>query len=281
MAEITQLAEFPLTGARQQLRQEAAVCVGGMLRDRLFVMWRPDENDIPTRVSRSQISDIARFTAEVDSAIDTMTLSHAQHSWSLMFNIASSDQPDFYLTEFGDRVPVIECGDKAAKLVQEALGRDDIRLAQKTLAWQRGEIYNPKTVAVAPLHIITLQSFAYAMHLAQQRGAQDKGATVDRVRANIVIDAPELEAMAELRRDFYIPSIDLGLDWAGRDTERCNVPGQDAESGVQQADLPRGFKDLPVSPRNATKRLLGTYAYAALPLGELRTLRVGQQVDIG
>lgn len=287
MAEITGLADYPLTGARARQLEAAEINPGGMLMNRILVAYRLGDVGFE-RIGQKQFPELAQFEVEIDEEpVPHFLISRGEHTrwgepswWIRLFEDEDHlSGPDTHVNEFGDATPVIRRISAGRWLSRELVATDDlIHLGQKPLSWQRGEGRDMSQAAVAPLHVVTKQSVEHAKSLINREKVSDEKAaavTEDRLRANIVIDAPEHDPLSEL--DIAALRIgDLTLVKA-RDTERCNVPGIDQQTGENMQDLPLAYKNLPRSAAGIA--VLGAYFYPLLEQGEEVTVCRGDDVE--
>lgn len=286
MAEIVGLADYPLTGAQARAHESAAINAGGMLMNRIFVLYRLNSEGDFARVSQKQFPKLAQFSVEEDSSapITGFTIAHGNsQTWLRLFDDdfeAYCPKPTI-ISEFGDETPVIRRGTSSSRWIGLQLGLpepDILQLGQKPLSWQRGDGRDMSKAKVAPLHIVTLQSLEHAKSLIDRDRVSEEDAAsigVERLRPNIVIDAPEHGSLAELNvKALRIGGLTLPK---ARDTERCNVPGLDQRTGEKMGDLPHAYKRLPKSEKGVA--VLGAYFYPDLNTGEEIEIAQGDKVE--
>lgn len=272
MGHIEALFDYPLTGA--QARGHEAVEVGpcGILEDRRFVLGAPDpRGDTLKRVSQSQVRELAQLS--VSSACDENLLV-IRHDGVVALRVdwPHTSGAEVEINEFDELAPAVDVGEEAAEWFEDFTGIKDIRLLRKTDWWQQGCERDPATTIVAPLHIVTSQTLAYA---AAAVGTPDVS-YADRFRPNIVLDMPGERPFAENHwQEVQIGQVTLRL---ARLTERCPVPGNDQKTGEKRGDLPRVYPQFPRS--SGGKTVFGVYMYPQVAPYARECLRLADSAEV-
>lgn len=282
MAEILELADHPLASGQARQLENAVLTPGGIVMDRVLVAYRPNRGGDLVRIGQKDIRGLAQFSVDTDfrAGHQLLRIYHGE-SEDYEIGLSAEDQGSLRIDEFKDSVPIIPQPDEAANWMCERLGLDtgSFKLGQKPLSWQRGVGRDPAVSRLAPLHIVTAQTVEHAKELVMASGkvtqAQSDLIGADRLRANMVINAPNFTPLIER----LITGITVGGKLRllkVRDTERCPIPGNDQKTGDKMSDLVHAY---PALPKSAGHAVLGAYFVPILEPGEEAIVSKGDKVE--
>ncbi|HSX15340.1 MAG TPA: MOSC N-terminal beta barrel domain-containing protein [Candidatus Saccharimonadales bacterium] len=244
------LTIYPLTGARGIPHESVLLGSGGLVGDRMFVLYEPDKDDpaVNARVSQKQCRALAQLVASVEGddelhvRRDPRLVVAGADAWTLVVPKSAQAEP-VSVMEFGDATPCIDMGDEAAERFSRLLGRP-VRLGRKTDAWLAGRGHDPAKRANAPVHVVLAETVAY---LADKLGPGEDGQRqfgTDRTRAGVVVRGfPALSDAAWVTdgRNGMLYIGDQAALAVDRHTIRCKVPGNDQETGEDLKDVPKTY----------------------------------------
>jgi uncharacterized protein YcbX len=278
--EVKRLYERPLTGARAKEVKKVAISAGGIIGNRLIVVYNSFDSNNLKRVSQKEIRELAQLHARINAA-GRVSITHKREDLDLDgFHLNPKEEPDLYVNEFNDPTPAIDMGDIAADSIRRYTkesrysGKAHLRLAQKTLTWHQGGGTPPSERKNAPLHVVTSASMSCINELLAENGSRE--ADYNRFRPDIVIDVGDEEPFVENEWK-KVSAGGVVLKFA-RVAERCSVPGNDQLTGEKMLDIPPIYKHLPQSENG--KAIFGIYMYADLPPGVESQLEKGSIAEI-
>jgi len=261
---VESLTTYPITGAQGYEEVLATFGPSGLLGDRSYVLYDPES---ASRVSSkpNQSPELMRIKPHRGDrrpildfhdahGIKTATIDMQDF---LVDGVHFGGRGDVVVTEFGQETPCIDVGDELAEVFSTFL-KKDVRLAEKTAAWNAGELglLAPAERKTAPYHIVSRASVLY---LSDRLGKPDEDLT-RRFRPNIVIAGEELEPFDELNwRALRVGDMTLRIV---RPTPRCPVPGLDPDTGFNRKDVPKLYGELEklLNNRGVPTAVFGVYA---------------------
>ncbi len=274
---VTELNAYPLTGARAESMEFALMSPGGIVTDRLFVLYDSSKGtDEENRVSMKRFPKLAQVYVDPITEIDQAEI-HIPGCSTLTVGV-SQDEQDCFVNEFGDSTPCVDMGDEAGEAFAHFLGFDEVRLAQKTIAWHLGE--HGDDIAkrrVAPLHIVTEESLGELRKRAAPMN-MFMGFDNRRFRPNIILQTGD-RAFAE--NEWVGQNIKIGATVleVTEETVRCPVPGYDPTTGKSMKDIPKLYRGLKKSDKNQ-KPVYGVYARPLVEPGNVDRIQVGDNARI-
>lgn len=269
MIEVVQICRYPLTGARAETLEHADILASGLRGDRKLLLYQAASEDEPAKRA-SQLEFPSLSCVQARTAEDSTEIYIPNYG---NFYIQDTDDPtELTINEFGDQVPAVDAGDAFARRFQKYLGKENLRLAQKSAAWMLGGLTHPQERVNRPLHIVSMAS---VRELQQRMPLANFGA--ERFRPNIVIDG-DLEPFEEnqwLEHPVVINGIAYQITQL---TQRCPVPGYDQRTGAKKKDVPKLYKGLQKNSKN--RPVFGVYAVPTLNTNEETTVGLGYQVHV-
>jgi uncharacterized protein YcbX len=271
--EVRTLFERPLTGARARHVSEVALCAGGIIGNRLFVPYDVSDPENYRRISQKEIRELAQLHAHIDRA-GNVRIAHERTDLDLGgLKINANNEPDIHINEFGDLTPALDAGYQAAQSLQDFTGWENIRLAQKTLAWHYGEGIAPEDRKNAPLYIVSSPTLERINELLIKNGKLP--VDVDRLRPDIFLEVED-DAFEEQHWEALV--IGGLVIKPLRMAEHCGGIGDDQDTGQKMVDVPLIYKEVPQSQNG--KAEIGVYARVDIEPGEEVRLQKGAKVEI-
>ena len=269
--EVAGMWKYPVTGAPGVPIEAAEFRGGGFREDRVFLVAEETPDGL-VRLGSKEAPDLMKTSFDETGNVMYLDSEEIVLPYN---NYRTNADPDTYCDEFGDPTPVWQSGAYLDRVFSEFLDRP-VRFLQKTRNWQIGDKIPNEQRAVAPLHIIAMESVAA---IAGASGAWK--ADVRRFRPNIALegfDGPhdELELIGK--------TIVLGntatraLIHIERGTPRCKVTSFDPETGENQSDI--SLRVMPKEKNRTGKQVAsaGVYGYEIGNMGA--RLSIGDRFTI-
>lgn len=272
MIEVRGLSRYPLTGAHAEELRSATVLPGGILGDRMLVLYDPEvpagEKNRVGQKQQPKLSQIDAYFIDSGSADKWFYIGVPDDEEGTEMTFWGGD-PDCIVNEFGTDTPCIRQSAGNSAYITNFLGAPNLWLAQKTMEWARGRGIRPRDRKVRPIHIV---SEASVRALRERAGATQFGS--DRFRANIVLDG-DLEPFEENQWVGKCIQIGGAVLEVVKPTPRCPVPGFDQETGQNMKDIPKLYRGLEKDPSNTP--VFGVYAVPTEEV-ETSTISVGDEL---
>ncbi len=285
--ELSAINISPLSGARLLPLDEADVNVAGLVGDRWYVAYDPEDSTmIPSGpgssdrvVAHKRIDQKNRAAlATIDARImDDGRLALATDDGRLAY-VVPRLAPRYgrgvrNVNEFGDLTPCHDLGEEAAAVLSSMLGGKAVALALKAGGWRQGAGLVPPSRAIAPLHIVNAASVEALQDMKEAAGMEFDA---ERFRPNFVVEG--FDPFFETEWVGKIVKIGDVAVKITRMTERCNVTGRDPRTGQQQRDVPKLLQGLHVDGNKLAD--FGVYGYPLVPYTQTNQVRQGDAVSI-
>jgi hypothetical protein len=302
--KIHNLGVYPLSGARRVESPSVEMYpmgprVGDNI-DRQFVLYDPVSLEV-LRTKDGGVNDL--FLIEAKAIGGALCISLYDRSHPDKYPVIQRDydvitgesSPVVVVNEFNQDTPLWDMGGAAAWRLSQLCKRK-LRLGQKTTEWLSAPVDIAKERAVAPLHVVSLQSLQYLGKLILDREPDDQEihAMVEQARAGMVVDLADDEY--DHARPW--PETEWGDDTLFVDDEgnaigdfrpckRCEVPGKKALTGEKsELFIPGQYRKMPKVPHTKSngdqtlKPVFGAYAVPNPANGVSFTLEVGQELRL-
>jgi uncharacterized protein YcbX len=95
--EVKRLYERPLTGARAKEVKKVAISAGGIIGNRLIVVYNSFDSNNLKRVSQKEIRELAQLHARINAA-GRVSITHKREDLDLDgFHLNPKEEPDLYV----------------------------------------------------------------------------------------------------------------------------------------------------------------------------------------